>query len=42
MEGPIYLAGEWNVRPSFYYKRRRRRRNKKKQEANNLLGCGTV
>jgi len=40
MEGPIYLAGEWKVWPSFYYKRRRR--NKKKQEANNILGCGTV
>jgi hypothetical protein len=42
MEGPIYLAGEWNIWPSLCYKRRSRRLKKKKQEANSLLGCGTV
>jgi len=41
MEGPIYLAGEWNIWPSLCYKRRRRMKTKK-QEANNLLEYGTV
>jgi hypothetical protein len=44
MEGLIYLACEWNLKPSLCYKTRRRRmkKKKKKQEANHLLGCDTL